>query len=413
VRWMHSWNLLVICLLCAAPSLAHSQTPWPGYIASLEPDVSESPIAAVLPQDVAVQVPDASRALDRARWSGHWAGWACSGRLCDIKLVVEKISSETATIVYVGAAGSVIVSERIQAKFNANELQGTLSSGTQLSFRFRGEGIIEFVAHAKGVIRVGGVLSQGRLEERLIERMPTAFFEDGKPVSLELVIYKPSGPGPFPTLMFNHGSTGNGNRPAEFKATWTNPALAKFFTGKGWLVAFPQRRGRGKSDGTYDEGFEVNRSAGYSCTPTLSLAGLERALADMDAATDYLSTRPDVDNKRMLIGGVSRGGIASVVYAGTRPTRFTGVINFVGGWVGDDCGTVEAINTVSFKRGAAFAKPMLWLYGENDPFYKIAHSRKNFDVFIAAGGNGVFKVFSPTVGQQWARAGRYADLMAS
>jgi dienelactone hydrolase len=101
----------------------------------------------------------------------------------------------------------------------------------------------------------------------------------------------------------------------------------------------------------------------------------------------------------MLIGGVSRGGIASVVYAGTRPTRFQGVVNFVGGWVGDDCNTVELINTVSFKRGAAYLKPMLWLYGENDPFYKMEHSRKNFDSFISAGGKGVFKVFSPATGQ--------------
>ena len=33
---------------------------------------------------------------------------------------------------------------------------------------------------------------------------------DGGPVNLELRIYKPSGQGPFPTLVFNHGSTGTG-----------------------------------------------------------------------------------------------------------------------------------------------------------------------------------------------------------
>ena len=263
-------KLFAITLFCSMSTLVFSQTHWPDYISSIEPDVSESPIAALLPQDVAVLAADASLALDKARWSGHWAGWACSGRLCDIKLVVEKISAEGATIVYVGASASGTVSERIQAKFNANELQGRLSSGTQLSFRIRSEGIVEFVTHAKGIVRVGGVLSQGLLEKRVVERIPTAYSENGKPVSLELVIYKPNGLGPFPMLMFNHGSTGDGNRPSEFKTTWTNPALAKFFTEKGWLVAFPQRRGRGKSDGIYDEGFEANRTAGYSCNPALS-----------------------------------------------------------------------------------------------------------------------------------------------
>ena len=33
---------------------------------------------------------------------------------------------------------------------------------------------------------------------------------------------------------------------------------------------------------------------------------------------------------------------------------------------------------------------MLWLYGENDPFYALDHSRGNFEAFRAAGGKGRF-----------------------
>lgn len=198
--------------------------------------------------------------------------------------------------------------------------------------------------------------------------------------------------------MFNHGSTGNGDNPAVFTSTYTSAAVARFFTDKGWLVAFPQRRGRGKSDGLYDEGFEKDRSR-YSCDPQLSLPGLERALTDMDAAYSYLAARPDVDSKRMLIGGQSRGGIAASVYAGTRPAQFAGVVNFVGGWLGDICPLAAAVNTVSFRRAAAFAPPMLWLYGENDPFYKISHSKSNFEAFIQAGGKGDFKVFDAGSGR--------------
>ena len=244
----------------------------------------------------------------------------------------------------------------------------------------------------KGVVRIAGVLSQMPAAAKITERIPTPFIENGKPVTLEVVIYKPAGNGPFPALMFNHGSTGNGDNPALFTSTWTSAALAKFFTDKGWLVAFPQRRGRGKSDGLYDEGFEADRSR-YSCDPQLSLPGLERALSDMDAAYSYVAARADIDSKRMLVGGQSRGGIAASVYAGTRPARFAGVLNFVGGWLGDDCPNVQAVNTVSFRRGAKFGLPMLWLYGENDPYYKITHSKRNFDAFIEAGGKGEFKVY--------------------
>ena len=163
-------------------------------------------------------------------------------------------------------------------------------------------------------------------------------------------------------------------------------------------MAFTPKSGRGKSDGLYDEGFEKDRSR-YSMDPSLSLPDLERALIDMAAAASYLAARPDVDSKRMQIGGQSRGGIAACLQACTWPKQFVEFFNFVGDWVGDRSSNAEAINRVSFKRAVAFAAPMLWLYGKNDPYYQISHSQKNFDAFIKAGGKGVFKIYTPTEGQ--------------
>ena len=40
--------------------------------------------------------------------------------------------------------------------------------------------------------------------------------------------------------------------------------------------------------------------------------------------------------------------------------------------------------------GAAFPRPILWLYGEKDPFYTLDHTRGNFEAFRAAGGKGRF-----------------------
>jgi len=234
---------------------------------------------------------------------------------------------------------------------------------------------------------------QAVAQERLVERAPTKFVEKGKAISLEVVIFKPYGSGPFPTVMFNHGSTGRGNNPSLFAKTWTSSSIFRFFNERGWMVAFPQRRGRGNSDGIYDEGFEWDRSK-YSCDPYRSLAGLERAMQDLDEVVEYLKGRADVDSKRMLIGGQSRGGILSIVYAGTRPNHFKGAINFVGGWMSDSCFDPGAINTVAFKRGAGFQGPTLWLYGENDSFYSIGHSRRNFNAFTAAGGKGSFYSYS-------------------
>ena len=79
-----------------------------------------------------------------------------------------------------------------------------------------------------------------------------------------------------------------------------------------------------------------------------------------------------------------------------RPDVFQGVINFVGGWMGDKCpgNTADAINPASFKRGAAFPRQTLWLYGEKDSFYALSHSRKNFEAFTAAGGKGSFSTYA-------------------
>src|SRR5262249_39496510 len=174
---------------------------------------------------------------------------------------------------------------------------------------------------------------------------------------------------------------------------WFNVGVGDFWMEGGWMVGFPQRRGRGKSDGQYDEGFSPERAKGYTCDPTLSLAGADRALRDIGAIIPVLARSPDVAKSRILIGGQTRGGVLSVAYAGAHPEQISAVINFVGGWMGERCATAKAINQSLFEQGARFKRPMLWLYGRSDPFYSISHSRENFAVFQKAGGQGSFQEF--------------------
>ncbi len=232
---------------------------------------------------------------------------------------------------------------------------------------------------------------------RTTERIPTPFVEAGRAVTLEVVIYTPPGTGPFPLVMFSHGSTGNGDDPSQFRLTYTNEAIARFFNERGWIVAFPQRRGRGGSDGLYDEGFTPDRSA-YSCLQGPALAGLERALQDSDVALDYLRARTGVDNSRMLAAGISRGGALAVAHAGRRPAAFIGVVNFVGGWLGEGCVDAAVVNRTALVSGASFPGQTTWLYGANDSFYSVAHSRANYDAFVAAGGRGAFSVYTRAAG---------------
>lgn len=221
---------------------------------------------------------------------------------------------------------------------------------------------------------------------------------DGETVKLATITYRPNGNGPFPTLIFHHGSTGGGRDPALFARPYDPNALASWFTARGWAVILPSRRGRGGSEGLYDEGFGPDRELGYSCEPSLALAGADRALRDIDAITPLLLAQPFVDRSRVAVGGVSRGGILSVAWSGSHPDIPRAVVNFVGGWVSRRCWSIDEINPTLFRRGSAYAGPTLWLYGDHDPYYSLRHSRENFAAFQAAGGKGAFRGYVPPQG---------------
>jgi len=197
---------------------------------------------------------------------------------------------------------------------------------------------------------------------------------DGETVKLALITFKPAGNGPFPTLIFHHGSTGRGTDTTAFARPYEARGMTQWFTERGFAVLLPSRRGRGGSEGRYDEGFSIDRSYGYSCDETLSVPGADRALRDIDAVTPALLAMPFVDRSRVVVGGVSRGGILSVAWSGRQPTIPRAVINFVGGWMGTGCATATSINRGLLNRGVAFGQPSIWLYGEYDSFYALAHA---------------------------------------
>ncbi len=231
------------------------------------------------------------------------------------------------------------------------------------------------------------MLAHGGQPTSSLERIPVIV--DGESISLQMRIYKPDGEGRFPTLVFNHGSTGYSADPERFKQSVDASAVAGFFVERGWAVIMPARRGRAGSDGQYDEGLSGNRT-GYSCVPAISLAGADRALRDVDAAVKAIVALPFVDASRVVVGGVSRGGILSIAYAGMNPAQVRGVVNFVGGWLGTRCPTMSSVNQSLFLRGAVYPSESIWLYADKDNYYPLSHRHENFTVFTIAGGKGSF-----------------------
>jgi pimeloyl-ACP methyl ester carboxylesterase len=97
-----------------------------------------------------------------------------------------------------------------------------------------------------------------------------------------------------------------------------------------------------------------------------------------------------VDTNKIVVAGVSRGGLLSVAYAGRYPTNVAGVINFSGGWFGERMPTAD-FNFETFAQAGRDAKvPMLWLYADHDSFYSLKFDERQFSKFRNAGGRGEF-----------------------
>jgi dienelactone hydrolase len=217
----------------------------------------------------------------------------------------------------------------------------------------------------------------------------TIFIPSTEPgVRLEIIVVRPQSKGPYPTLIFNHGSTGSA-KPSVIKRSIAPTTILNYFIERGWQALFPQRRGRGKSGGKYAEGLAPD-AMHYSCDVEIATRGFERAVDDLDAVMAHVKTRGDVDFNRIAIGGVSRGGILSIAYPGLRSHKFCSAINFNGGWLGIGCPSYEKINAPIYKMGAPAKIPTLWLHGTKDNYYPISHCRNNFESYIAVGGKGTF-----------------------
>ena len=205
-------------------------------------------------------------------------------------------------------------------------------------------------------------------------------------VQLEATLYRPSAAGSHPVIIFNHGSTGAGR--VSPRATVTYAETARFFVEHGLAVLVPMRRGRGASGGEYLER--------YDCDAAVLSAGVDRAVADLDAVMTFVAQQPWADTTRLVLGGMSRGGLLSIVYASSRRSGARGVINYAGGWTVERCDARLGFHErMLAEAGRASTLPTLWLYAENDRNYGPGAIHAYHRAFTRAGGTADLHVFPP------------------
>ncbi len=172
----------------------------------------------------------------------------------------------------------------------------------------------------------------------------TVFYKSGN-LNIEAYLYRPEGPGPFPLIVYNHGS-----RAGQERAEVPFAFAGEFLKSAGYAVLVSERRGYGKSGGEVAKGDLVKE--------------LETETDDVVAAVDYAGTLDYVDRSRLGIMGWSLGGIVTLFAISRANNSFRVAIDQAGGalsWKHD-----PALRK-ALKSAAALVKiPVFFMDSEND-----------------------------------------------
>jgi dienelactone hydrolase len=144
-------------------------------------------------------------------------------------------------------------------------------------------------------------------------RAEVVSFPSGE-LTLQGVLYKPEGTGPFPAVVYNHGSAPGMLSKEAFEA------LGPVFASHGWVFLGPYRRGQGlsASAGPYigDEIAAAEKKGGTTAGAATMVRLLETDhLNDQLAALAWLRAQSFVESDQIAVAGNSFGGIEAVLGA--------------------------------------------------------------------------------------------------
>jgi len=201
---------------------------------------------------------------------------------------------------------------------------------------------------------------------------------DGKEFRLAVHVFRPSGAGPFPLVVINHGTPIS---IADARKQKPGFSLASaWFAEQGYIVVVAQRPGFGQSDGPYLE------PSGACANRDYVRDGRQTAAVE-SAIIRTASGLPRVDPSKIIVVGQSAGGFGAIALGDAPPPGVIGIISFAGGRGGDDhehiCSGADRLAQAARTFGAANRVPQLWLYAVNDHFFPPAVAHLLFDAYEA------------------------------
>jgi len=213
----------------------------------------------------------------------------------------------------------------------------------------------------------------------------TEFFYPSGSLRIQAYLYRPQGDGPFPVVIYNHGSREGREResvPFEY--------IGRMLTRAGYVVLVPERRGYGKSDGVI-----WRQEAGNSRSQVV--ARLQVETDDVLAALPYVQTLAFADAKRVAVMGWSFGGIVSM-FAVSRSSAFRAAVNQAGGaltWDGNP--SLRAALVAAAEKSTT---PTLFMVAANDrTTYSITTLADIYKARGIAHRALIYPPFAPTQGR--------------
>jgi len=135
---------------------------------------------------------------------------------------------------------------------------------------------------------------------------------------------KPEGNGPFPVIVFNHGSE------SDPKARWD---LEKFYTDLGFILFEPHRSGHGLSADAGPDILTQQEALPAGLSNEEFQAAIwdlhQKANVDVISAIQWLKSQSYVDANRIVVSGYSYGGIQTIITAEKSDSLGLGVRAFV------------------------------------------------------------------------------------
>jgi len=215
--------------------------------------------------------------------------------------------------------------------------------------------------------------------------------------ALDALIVRRPGMDKLPVALITHGA--NPGDPRAATTEWLT-GWAHDLAHRGWLAVAVMRRGYGKSEG------EVADDAGTCTAPDVGRY-LDAHADDLEATLRSIAQRPDADMDHVVAIGDSAGGAAVMALAARSSVRLSAVVNVSGGLgrrlgpfrPDPACAQYDSDLVWNFARfGSTAHMPTLWLYAENDSWFRPGLVGRLRAAFTGSGGKAGLVMLPPFQG---------------